>query len=354
MLYKKLIYNIFKDYIFIYLMTYLSVSKFLDYFPKKRFFKLLYKDEIHFDMKYKIGLNIDINNFDPFIKNGKGLYFIEQTNIYKWRTFLNNKPYWIREVFFNDLAQDAKICIIDDKFKCDKFILGPRLLFDSPLIFNENNNNNDFNEQVVKYDGLLLKYMPLYKQTDKICKYAVQQNGLALKYVNKQTPIICEYAVKQNAYALEFVKEQTEDICLYSVQQNGLTLKYVINQTLFIIQTAIRLYPRAYIQIVNPSYELNKILVQINGLVLEYIDNQTDELCNLAVIENGLALKYCKYQNIKICRTAIEENPYALKYVKLIYKTYELCKMAIEMNNLTIMYVEYPTKELFDICYKKN
>ncbi len=45
------------------------------------------------------------------------------------------------------------------------------------------------------------------------CKLAVQQNGLALEFVEEQTEEICKLAVQQNWRALEFVKEQNEELC---------------------------------------------------------------------------------------------------------------------------------------------
>lgn len=48
----------------------------------------------------------------------------------------------------------------------------------------------------------------------------VQQNGLALQYVENQTPEICLAAVRKNGRALQHVKNQTPEICLAAVRQN--------------------------------------------------------------------------------------------------------------------------------------
>ena len=67
------------------------------------------------------------------------------------------------------------------------------------------------------------------EQTEEICELAVQQNGLALKYVKDEfkTEELCKLAVQQDGYALEFVKDelQTEEICKLAIEQNENILK---------------------------------------------------------------------------------------------------------------------------------
>ena len=45
------------------------------------------------------------------------------------------------------------------------------------------------------------------EQTEEICKSAIQQNGIALMYVENQTDETCELAVQQIKSASEFVKK---------------------------------------------------------------------------------------------------------------------------------------------------
>jgi hypothetical protein len=65
-------------------------------------------------------------------------------------------------------------------------------------------------EEVLKYDGLLLKHVS--KQTLKMCENAVQQNGLALEFAKIKNDEICEMAVKNNHKALLYVDLVTEKI----------------------------------------------------------------------------------------------------------------------------------------------
>ena len=144
--------------------------------------------------------------------------------------------------------------------------------------------------QDIKFINLLKKE----EQTEELCRLAVQQNGLALKYVKNQTEEICKLAVQQNVYALEYVKiEQTEEICKLAVQEYGYVLQFVKEQT----------------------EEICKLAVQEYGYVLQFVKEQTEEICKLAVQQNGNALQYVKKQTEKICKLAVQQHPSALCYV---------------------------------------
>ena len=63
--------------------------------------------------------------------------------------------------------------------------------------------------------------------TEEICKLAVQQNGLALKYVKEQTNEICKLAVQNCGYSLIYVRKQTEELCTLAVKHNNIALRFV-------------------------------------------------------------------------------------------------------------------------------
>ena len=48
-----------------------------------------------------------------------------------------------------------------------------------------------------------------------------------MKYVNKQTEEICKLAVQNFGDALGYVEEQTEEICKLAVQQDESALMYI-------------------------------------------------------------------------------------------------------------------------------
>lgn len=63
---------------------------------------------------------------------------------------------------------------------------------------------NNFIE-MVKQDGMLLKEVSIFDQTDEICKIAVTNNWKALQFVFNQTEELVKIALSQNLDALQFV-----------------------------------------------------------------------------------------------------------------------------------------------------
>jgi len=118
------------------------------------FYKMLKDNLVHNDFQYKLGINEDIQPFNPKGSCEIGGFALQ----------------YVKE-------QTPEICI-----------------------------------EAVKQIGLALQLVK--EQTPEICIEAVKQTGLALKYVKEQTPKICMEAVKQDGMALRYVKEQTPEICM--------------------------------------------------------------------------------------------------------------------------------------------
>ncbi|MDD4083267.1 MAG: hypothetical protein PHD05_07805, partial [Sphaerochaetaceae bacterium] len=86
------------------------------------YYKILHKDEIHRDLHYTTGLNIDNIEFKPFgnCLSG-GIYFSREDIL----AFLDYGP-WIRKV---TLPEDARVYenpSYPKKWKADKVILGKK------------------------------------------------------------------------------------------------------------------------------------------------------------------------------------------------------------------------------------
>lgn len=145
-------------------------------------------------------------------------------------------------------------------------------------------------------------------QTEKMCKLAVEHDGMALKHVDEKTYEICKLAVKQNGMALQFIDNQTDELC--------------------------------------------KIAVNNYGPAIQFVKNQTDEICKLAVMENSLALKYINNQTNEICKIAIEKDPYSLKYVKK--QTEELCILAVWKDGLVLSEVKEQTDGICRLACQRN
>lgn len=100
-------------------------DEFNNLFSDITFVKLTNENECHNEFQYHDGLNVDIHNFTYNENCSKGgFYFTTKENIYHWVYYGGMNMYYMRKV---SLPDDAIIYIEDiDKFKVDKFILGPR------------------------------------------------------------------------------------------------------------------------------------------------------------------------------------------------------------------------------------
>jgi len=271
----------------------ISGKEFKSKYPTTIFYKLTNETENHNGFQFQDGLNIDTYPININECSQGGLYFTDKNNILRWIKYNGKEMKYIREV---EILDDSLIFIEDKKYKTNKFILKQR---------QELTKNN------------------------MVCKLAVQQNCLALKYVKNQTNEICKLAVQQCGYALPYVKNQTDEICILAVQQYGYALPYVKNQT----------------------EEICKLAVQQNGCALQYVKNQTDEICKLAVQQNGYALPYVKNQTEEICKLAVQQNIHALQYVK--NQTEEICKLAVQQNESSLIYIK-KNKLFVDYTFDAN
>jgi len=96
---------------------------------------------------------------------------------------------------------------------------------------------------VVKKDGLLLKHIK--NQTDNIKRTALENNSHAFKYIHEQSYDDCTQAFSKNGLLLKLLHEKhfyTIKILKQAVEQNGMALKYIPfkYQTPEVCLTAIR------------------------------------------------------------------------------------------------------------------
>jgi hypothetical protein len=146
-----------------------------------KFYKFTNETETHYNFKYKDGLNIDVNKFDPtgYCRTG-GLYFANLRNLFIFDYCGCN----IREV---EIPDDARVYVEHNKFKADKIILGK------------------------KY-----KIHEFINLTEEISMCAVDVDYYYLKYIVNQTEKICMVAIYNNPKAMLFVKDKTDKLSIFS------------------------------------------------------------------------------------------------------------------------------------------
>ena len=276
--------------------------KFNEQFKNTSFVKLTNENCIHNGFKYEERLNKDtiplhrIDNDSP-----GGLYFCKYDEFGKWCNYGNKKMEYMWDV---EIPNDAKVVMIDGKFKSNKIILSNKRLIWS---------NNDLCLEAVKHDGFNIKHV--YIKDPDMCLEAVKQNGLALYFIKIQTEEMCLTAVKNNTNALGFVQEQTESICLEVVKTDGLALRHVKTQTEEICSEAIKQ----------------------NGFALKFVKNQTDKLCLEAVAKDGMLLCFVKAQNDQICSDAVTQTWKALRYVRNQTNHIQLIAIKQDISSVTHM-----------------
>jgi hypothetical protein len=188
-------------------------------------------------------------------------------------------------------------------------------------------------------DGMLLRHIPETKRLFNHYKKAVCQNGLALQYIKTKDIRICILAIQQNPMALEFVDKSIPEynrICLTAVYKNGYALQFIdaadISEDL--CKAAIQSgFVTSELVLSNPANYF--VCLQMWGRLLEFIPKhqQTEELCLAAIHQNGDALEYVN-EDLKtphMCLEAIRSNQErgeALDFVPKKYLTPEFCEAA--------------------------
>jgi Domain of unknown function (DUF4116) len=241
---------------------------------------------------------------------------------------------------------------------------------------------------MIKQNGRVLQLVPEDYRTYELCLMAVQQYGRALQFVpldlkskcidalqeessfaskssscgDEETPKLCRIAVEQDGMALIHVPEEHITLELYNIaiQQNGWTLQFVPEKykTLELCNIAIRRDGRA-LQFTPEEYKtftLYHIAVQQSGRALRHVPKEyrTLELCYLAIEQNGLTLQYVpeEHKSLDLCRIAVKQDGMALRFVPTNNRTLELCRLAVEQNGMALQHVpgfpprDYRTPEL--------
>ncbi len=283
-------------------------EEFIKHYPNTKFYKLTCENETHNGYVYSDGLNVDII---PFLTNAPclpcGFYFSELDNVVFWFNYGYRKMHWIREV---TIPTDATIYVEKDKFKTNKFILGPRVLIQDFEFWSD----EEFCLKSVKKNGRSLEFVKV--QTPEICLRAIREDYSALEFVKNQTPEICIKAIKKNHHALQFVKEQTKEICLAAVKSNGHALEYVNDEfkTHEIYLEAVKSNGFAISLIKEKTPDLCLEAVKFDPISLQFIEKkfQTEEVCIEAVKLNGMALEYVQKKSLKICWEAFKQTKSAI------------------------------------------
>jgi len=195
--------------------------------------------------------------------------------------------------------------------------------------------------EMVERNGCLLEYVPPELKTVGICLAAVKNDGCALQHVPKtlrEDKDICLAAVKKDGCALQHVPKtlrEDKDICLEAVKNDGCALQFVPYE-LHITELCFEAVKQKYEAL---NFVLNNELRDFLKNVKPFDPNKTlKEYCLEAVKLNGLALQHVPEtirEDRDICLAAVKNNLEANK---------------IDEDVFALQYVPETIREYRDIC----
>jgi hypothetical protein len=205
-------------------------------------------------------------------------------------------------------------------------------------------------------------------------KIAVNQNGLALKYISPehQTDELCVSAIKNNYTALKYVNKQTFKICmlaLYKSDGKNSIVKMIKNPEINIYCEILKKYPSEMQYVCLNDDNSLKQLTQINktidllgsncGCLRIFSKMESEEhLFSMCVKRNGMHIKYIKPQKLtyNLCSLAVKNNGLALQYIPLCFHNETLCLLALKQDVKAIEFIKpnMRTTEMWTLALKKD
>jgi translation elongation factor EF-1beta len=208
-------------------------------------------------------------------------------------------------------------------------------------------------KEVIKYNGYAIKYLKV-KTTNDIIN-AINNNVLALDYVQNKRKSFIDYAYKLNSIAIKYknVYEMKKEELLDAVKRNYEAIKYIPNdlQTSDMQIIAIEGSKGNIISYLKPID--NSVIKYLLGYIPSYIlsvENPTDDMYLIAFSKQpSLILQYDDFENkfsVDILKAVLFSDPSLIQYYK--NPTKEMMLIAVENNPETLKYLDYQD---YDILY---
>lgn len=322
------------------------------YGTNTRFYKLTNEQEIHNNLEYKTGVNIDILPFNPSKScRPGGMYFFSEPNLFRFMRYVS-QPYYMREVTFDELSL---IYEDDDNFKTNRFILGERVNWREYF-----NSDPSLMYEAVKYNPCSITYVD--EQTEKLCLMAVSKDAFSIQYIKNPSLEVVREAIKNNALVianpnLNIKKEYlTEDLYIEAIRRDPTIICNQNIQTYNRCLEAVRNNP-CMIYYIDDKYKTNDLYITAlskDGYILKQIENKTYELCRIAVYNCGLALKWVPEQTQELCDLAVKQDISAFYLVEDRFKTYDMCMYVVKKDGLQLALIDRQTNEMCKEAVKQN
>ena len=243
--------------------------------------------------------------------------------------------------------------------------------------------SSDLISYVIKHNGLALKY--IVKKDLRTIRKAIEQNVLALDYVEYPREFLIDYAFKKNGLAIKYIENPTVEQYEDAVHRNGYAIEFVPpeSQTKSIQLSAlsgagafaipyitnpvdddislemIRKEPGYIFKIKKPtdrmfktafestgqlilfydnwekrfSVEIIEVALTEDGTILEKVKNKTKAMVLAAINSFPACIKWYENQDLEIAKAAVEKDVRALYYVKQSVMDEDLLALALKLNH---------------------
>jgi hypothetical protein len=221
-------------------------------------------------------------------------------------------------------------------------------------------------DHAINVNGLALQYVK--KKDLRTIRRAIDNNVLALDFVEYPRQFLIDYAFKVDGYALKYIENPTAEQMLDAVQRNGFAIEWIApeDQTKAIQMYAlagagtkaipfipnpaddevtlqmIRLEPAYIFRIDEPTDAMYTTAFQTTGqLILFYPDWEDkfdDTIVASALTQDGTILEKVRDVTKTLVMAALDSFPSALQWVK--YQDLEMAYKAVEADPRTLFFVD--------------
>lgn len=314
------------------------------------YYKVINTFMIHHGYKYEHGLNIDPIPFNTTkICCPGGFYFTNRENI-PYVIDIGDYVCEVRIPEGTEVYEEKSIHTTIRKWKATQLDIN----LHGKIPFEE----FEWKVEDVSKNGLLLRFIPMERQTEMICKAAIKQNLFALQYVKKDAEQHCFETIINNPEAINCVSfPKTQDFLWRIVQACPIVFSFIMkgDQTLDMCIFVLK-YDGLLLQYVSPlllTEELCKIAVENNCCSFQYVPQefQSNEMCFMVLKQNGLLIKYIEFPTEDMCQIAVKQN--VLAFYKIANPSEIVKQMVPSFANNPDIQTGYYDEKLGKIVLKK-
>lgn len=222
-------------------------------------------------------------------------------------------------------------------------------------------------EYALETNGLILKY---YKKKDlRTIKAALNLNVRALDFLEYPRQFLIDYAFNADGYALKYLRDPDYDQCLDAVKRNWMAMEFVPAEfkdrdiQLYalagggtaaipflgppahdeVIMQLLNLEPSYIFKVDNPSSGMYAAAFKTEGQLILFFPNWNDmfgfDEISAALSQDGTIFEHVKYKTKRLALIAIEEFPRAIMWT-MGFQDLEIAKAAIQGDARTIFFVK--------------